>query len=40
MKPVDFTEDKSPESLKGNKFFIKNQQIKIYVFTDLVGGTI
>ena len=32
VKPVDFTEDKSPES-------IKSTDKKIYVFTDLVGGT-
>jgi len=40
VKPVDFTEDKSPESLKEEiNSFIKSTDKKIYVFTDLVGGT-
>ena len=39
-QPVDFTEDKSPESLKEEiNSFIKSTDKKIYVFTDLVGGT-
>ena len=40
VKPVDFTEDKSPESLKEEiNSFIKSTDKKIYVFKDLVGGT-
>ena len=40
VKPVDFTEDKSPESLKEEiNSFIKSTDKKIYVFADLVGGT-
>ena len=40
VKPVDFTEDKSPESLKEEiNSFIKSTDKKIYVLTDLVGGT-
>ncbi len=40
IKPIDFTEDKSPECLKEDiKSFVKNYRSKIYIFTDLVGGT-
>lgn len=40
VKPVDFTEDKSPESLKEEiNTFVKETDKKVYIFTDLVGGT-
>lgn len=40
VKSVDFTEDKSPESLKEEiKTFVKDTDNKVYLFTDLVGGT-
>nr|WP_317331976.1 PTS sugar transporter subunit IIA [uncultured Romboutsia sp.] len=40
VKPVDFTEDKSPEYLKAEiENIIKETDKKIYIFTDLVGGT-
>lgn len=40
VKSVDFTEDKSPESLKEEiKTFMKDTDNKVYLFTDLVGGT-
>ena len=40
VKPVDFTEEKSPESLKEEiNTLIKESDKKVYIFTDLVGGT-
>lgn len=40
VKSVDFTEDKSPEALKEEiKTFVKDTDNKVYLFTDLVGGT-
>lgn len=40
VKPVDFTEDKSPEFLKEEiNAFVKETDKKVYIFTDLVGGT-
>ncbi|MGL4910897.1 MAG: PTS sugar transporter subunit IIA [Romboutsia sp.] len=40
VNPVDFTEDKSPEFLKEEiEAFVKSTEDKVYVFTDLVGGT-
>lgn len=40
VKSVDFTAEKSPESLKEEiKTFVKDTDNKVYLFTDLVGGT-
>ena len=40
VKPVDFTEEKSPESLKEEiSTLIKESNNKVYIFSDLVGGT-
>lgn len=40
VKPIDFTEEKSPESLKSEiKTFVESIEDKVYIFTDLVGGT-
>lgn len=40
VKTVDFTEDKSPESIKEEiKTFAHEAEDNIYLFTDLVGGT-
>lgn len=40
VKPIDFTEEKSPESLKCEiKTFVESIEDKVYIFTDLVGGT-
>ena len=40
VKPVDFIEEKSPESLKEEiNILIKESDKKVYIFTDLVGGT-
>lgn len=40
VKTVDFTEEKSPEFIKEEiNAFANEAQGKIYVFTDLVGGT-
>lgn len=40
IKTVDFTETKSPESLKEEiRDFVKEANNKVYIFTDLVGGT-
>jgi len=37
---VDFTEEKSPESLKEEiKRNLKETNDKVYIFTDLLGGT-
>ncbi|WP_270941752.1 PTS sugar transporter subunit IIA [Romboutsia lituseburensis] len=40
VKPIDFTEEKSPENLKSEiKTFVESIEDKVYIFTDLVGGT-
>lgn len=40
IKYVDFTEEKSPENLKLEiESFVNEAQYKVYIFTDLVGGT-
>lgn len=40
VKPIDFTEEKSPENLKSEmKTFVESIEGKVYIFTDLVGGT-
>ena len=40
IKFVDFTEEKSPESLKEEiKRNLKETNDKVYIFTDLLGGT-
>ncbi|MBO3446009.1 PTS sugar transporter subunit IIA [Clostridium sp. CCUG 7971] len=40
IKPVDFTEGKSPEKLKEEiKSIVKEDDGNVYIFTDLVGGT-
>lgn len=40
IKPVDFTEEKSPEKLKEEiKSIVKEVDSNVYIFTDLVGGT-
>ncbi len=40
IKAIDFTEEKSPESLKEEiKDFIRESKNKVYIFTDLIGGT-
>lgn len=40
VKTVDFTEEKSPERLKEEiSLYIKESDKKVYIFTDLVGGT-
>ena len=40
VKPVDFTEEKTPESLKEEiSKLIKESNNKVYIFSDLVGGT-
>lgn len=40
VKPIDFIEEKSPESLKSEiKTFVESIEDKVYIFTDLVGGT-
>lgn len=40
IKAVDFTDEKSPESLKKEIInFIRESKNKVYIFTDLVGGT-
>lgn len=40
IKSVDFTEDKSLESFKKEIIdFIKESKNKVYIFTDLIGGT-
>ncbi|MEG2789455.1 MAG: PTS sugar transporter subunit IIA [Romboutsia sp.] len=40
VKPVDFTEEKSPEELKTEiEAFVKEAEGNVYIFTDLIGGT-
>ena len=40
IKVVDFTEEKSPETLKEEiKSNLKETNDKVYIFTDLLGGT-
>lgn len=40
VKPIDFTEEKSPEILRSEiKTFVESIEDKVYIFTDLVGGT-
>lgn len=40
VKVVDFTEEKSPDILKKEIInYINGEDRKIYIFTDLVGGT-
>ncbi len=40
IEAVDFTEEKSPEYLKKEIIdFIKKSKNKVYIFTDLAGGT-
>lgn len=40
VKPIDFTEEKSPEILRFEiKTFVESIEGKVYIFTDLVGGT-
>ena len=40
VKPVDFTEEKTPESLKEEiSKLIKESNNKVYIFSDLVVGT-
>jgi len=40
IKFVDFTEEKSPETLKEEiKRNLKETNDKVYIFTDLLGGT-
>lgn len=40
IKPVDFTEEKSPQQLKEEiESFVKEAEGNVYIFTDLVGGT-
>ena len=40
VKPVDFTEEKSPEVLKEEiSTLIKESNNKVYIFSDLIGGT-
>ena len=40
IKFIDFTEEKSPESLKEEiKRNLKETNGKVYIFTDLLGGT-
>lgn len=40
IKFVDFTEEKSPETLKEEiKSNLKETNDKVYIFTDLLGGT-
>ncbi|MGL5346193.1 MAG: PTS sugar transporter subunit IIA [Peptostreptococcaceae bacterium] len=40
IKAVDFTQEKSSEMIKGEiQDFVKDASGKVYIFTDLVGGT-
>lgn len=40
VNPIDFTEEKSPESLKEEiRSLVKETDKKVYIFTDLAGGT-
>lgn len=40
VKPIDFTEEKSPESLKEEiRSLVEDTEEKVYIFTDLAGGT-
>ena len=40
INAIDFTEEKSPESLKEEiKRNLKETNDKVYIFTDLLGGT-
>ena len=40
VNPIDFTEEKSPESLKEEiRNLVKGTDKKVYIFTDLAGGT-
>ncbi len=39
INAIDFTEEKSPESLKEEIKSLIKEANKVYIFTDLVGGT-
>ncbi|RDY29187.1 PTS sugar transporter subunit IIA [Romboutsia weinsteinii] len=40
VNPIDFTEEKSPESLKEEiRSLVRETDKKVYIFTDLAGGT-
>ena len=40
VKTIDFTEEKSPDFFKEEiEAYVKSTENKVYIFTDLVGGT-